>query len=108
MEVVVTGRLTVYAAFGRYQLVVETAEPRGQGALQAAYEQLKEKLEREGLFAAERKRSLPTLPGQVAVVTSATGAVIRDIIHVATRRFPQAQILVIPARCKDPNQRRVF
>jgi exodeoxyribonuclease VII large subunit len=102
MEVVVTGRLTVYAAYGRYQMVVETAEPRGQGALQAAYEQLKGKLEREGLFAAERKRQLPALPGKVAVVTSQTGAVIRDIIHVATRRFPQAQILVIPARVQGP------
>lgn len=102
MEAVVTGRLTVYAAYGRYQMVVDSAEPRGQGALQAAYEQLKNKLEREGLFEPGRKRALAALPGRVAVVTSPTGAVIRDIINVSTRRFPQAQLLVIPARVQGP------
>jgi exodeoxyribonuclease VII large subunit len=103
MEVVVTGRLTVYGAYGRYQMVVDSAEPRGQGALQAAYEQLKSKLQNEGLFEQGRKRALPALPGRVAVVTSATGAVIRDIINVSTRRFPQAQILLIPARVQGPD-----
>jgi len=103
MEVVATGRLTVYGAYGRYQMVVDSAEPRGQGALQAAYEQLKTKLQHEGLFEQGRKRALPALPGRVAVVTSPTGAVIRDIINVSTRRFPQAQILVIPARVQGPD-----
>lgn len=102
MELVVTGRVTIYGAYGRFQMVVDSAEPRGQGALQAAYEQLKTKLQGEGLFESARKRKLPSLPGKVAVVTSPTGAVIRDIIQVATRRFPNAQILLIPARVQGP------
>ncbi|MEC9465686.1 MAG: exodeoxyribonuclease VII large subunit [Myxococcota bacterium] len=106
MEVVVTGRLTVYSAYGRYQLVGDSVEPRGQGALQAAYEQLKDKLEREGLFAPERKRTLPLVPARVAVVTSPTGAVIRDIIHVSRRRFPDSDILVVPSRVQGPDSAR--
>lgn len=98
MEVVATGKLTVYAAYGRYQMVVDRVEPKGVGNLQAAFEQLKTRLANEGLFAASRKRSLPLLPRRVAVVTSPTGAVIRDIVNVATRRFPNAQILVVPTR----------
>jgi exodeoxyribonuclease VII large subunit len=98
LEVVATGRLTLYAPYGKYQLVVDRLEPRGAGALQASFQELKQKLASEGLFDASRKRALPLVPGIVAVVTSPTGAVIRDIIHVATRRFPKAQILVIPTR----------
>ncbi|MEZ4271824.1 MAG: exodeoxyribonuclease VII large subunit [Myxococcota bacterium] len=97
-EVVVVGRLTIYGAYGRYQLVAESIEPRGVGALQTAFEQLKKRLADEGLFAVERKRPLPKLPARVAVVSSAEGAVIRDIIQVATRRCPNAQILLIPTR----------
>ncbi|MEC9465137.1 MAG: exodeoxyribonuclease VII large subunit [Myxococcota bacterium] len=106
MEVVVTGRLTVYSAYGRYQLVGDQIEPRGQGALQAAFEQLKEKLEREGLFASSRKRPLPLVPERVAVVTSPTGAVIRDIIHVSRRRFPDSDIVVVPSRVQGPDSAR--
>ncbi len=95
-EVVAHGRLTIYSAYGRYQLSVQRLEPLGAGALQAAFEQLKEKLRDEGLFAPERKRRLPLLPRRVAVVTSPTGAVIRDIIHVAQRRYPKANILLVP------------
>ena len=98
MEVLATGRLTIYSAYGRYQLAVERIEQRGAGALLAAFELLKARLAAEGLFAAERKRRLPLLPARVAVVTSPTGAVIRDIVHVATRRFPRARILVVPTR----------
>jgi exodeoxyribonuclease VII large subunit len=98
MEVVGIGRLTIYSPRGTYQIVLESVERRGAGALQAAFEELKVRLAAEGLFAAERKRPLPRLPGRVAVVTSPTGAVIRDIIHVAVRRFPGAQILVVPTR----------
>ncbi len=98
LEVVVTGKLTLYVPYGRYQIIVDSIEPKGVGALQLAFEQLKEKLHKEGLFDDSKKRSLPFLPRRVGVVTSQTGAVIRDIIHVATRRFPNAQILLIPTK----------
>ncbi|MBI5509524.1 MAG: exodeoxyribonuclease VII large subunit [Deltaproteobacteria bacterium] len=98
MQVVATGRLTLYAPYGRYQIVVERLEPEGAGALQVAFEQLKRQLAGEGLFAEQRKRPLPLVPRRVAVVTSPTGAVIRDIVQVAGRRFPNAQILVVPTR----------
>ncbi len=97
MQVLVRGRLTIYSPYGRYQLMADFIEPQGQGALQIAFEQLKNKLEAEGLFAADRKRVLPLLPKRVGVITSPTGAVIRDICHVALRRFPAADILVFPA-----------
>ena len=98
LEIVASGKLTVYPPYGRYQLMIERVEPKGLGNLQLAFEQLKNKLENEGLFDEARKRPLPALPRRVAVITSPTGAVIRDIIHVATRRFPGAQILVFPSR----------
>lgn len=98
IEVIATGRLTIYPPYGRYQMVVDSLEPRGAGALQAAFEELKAKLAAEGLFATERKRAVPLLPRRIAVVTSPTGAVIKDIINVATRRFPKARILVVPTR----------
>ena len=98
LEVVVTGKLTLYVPYGRYQIIVESIEPKGVGALQLAFEQLKEKLHAEGLFDPSTKRSLPFLPRRVGVVTSQTGAVIRDIIQVATRRFPTARILLIPSK----------
>ena len=98
VQVVAHGRLTIYGPTGRYQFVVSHLEAQGEGALQAAFEALKAKLQAEGLFAAERKRRLPLLPRRVAVVTSPSGAVIRDIVHVGQRRFPNAQILVVPCR----------
>ena len=98
MEVLATGKLTIYSAYGRYQFVVERLQNRGAGALQVAFEQLKARLNAEGLFALERKRHLPLLPKRVVVVTSPTGAVIRDIAHVARRRFPAARLLVMPTR----------
>lgn len=98
MEVQVTGRLTIYGKAGRYQIIVERVEARGAGVLLAAFEELKGRLAAEGLFARERKRQLPVVPRRVGVVTSPTGAVIRDIINISTRRFPRARILLIPAR----------
>lgn len=98
MQVIATGKLTIYGAYGRYQMVIERIEPRGAGALQQAFEELKQRLGREGLFAQARKRRLPLVPRRVAVITSPTGAVIRDIVHVAHRRFPRAHIVVIPTR----------
>ncbi len=90
------GHINVYEPRGEYQIIVEHIEPKGVGALQLAFEQLKEKLESEGLFRAERKRPLPFLPRKIGIITSATGSVIRDMIHVLTRRFPPVQILLHP------------
>jgi len=98
LEVLASGKLTIYGAQGRYQIIVERLLERGAGAQQAAFEALKARLAAEGLFAEERKRALPLLPRRVAVVTSPTGAVIRDIIEVATRRFANANLLLVPTR----------
>ncbi|MGH9663054.1 MAG: exodeoxyribonuclease VII large subunit, partial [Bryobacteraceae bacterium] len=91
------GHIDVYEARGEYQLLVETLEPQGHGALQFAFEQLKKKLAAEGLFEAARKRPLPALPRRIGVVTSPDGAVIRDILHVLDRRFPGMHIRLYPA-----------
>jgi exodeoxyribonuclease VII large subunit len=96
-EVLLRGKVTVYEARGDYQLVVEAAEPVGLGALQLAFEQLKRKLAAEGLFDAERKKPLPRLPRVVGIVTSPTGAAIRDMLHVLERRAPYVQIRLFPA-----------
>ncbi|NCN40096.1 exodeoxyribonuclease VII large subunit [bacterium] len=97
MEVLVRGKITVYEPRGTFQIFCEQMEPVGAGALQLAFEQLKAKLQAEGLFEASRKRALPTLPKHVAVVTSPTGAAIRDILNVLERRFKGLRVTVIPA-----------
>ena len=91
------GRLTTYDVRGEYQLVVEVLEPAGLGALQLAFEQLKEKLEKEGLFRPERKRPLPSLPRKVGIVTSPTGAALRDFLSVLKRRHNAVSVLIYPA-----------
>ena len=96
MCVIVRGRLTVYEPRGEYQIVLEGVEPKGVGALQLAFEQLKDKLAREGLFDQSRKRPLPFLPRCVGVVTSPTGAAIRDILTVLRRRCPLTDVLICP------------
>jgi exodeoxyribonuclease VII, large subunit len=98
MMVLARGSLDVYEARGEYQLIVEHLEPQGAGALQLAFEQLKKKLEAEGLFAAARKRPLPKFPQRIGIVTSPSGAVIRDILHVLVRRFPGLHIRLFPAQ----------
>ncbi len=95
MEVVVTGRITTYPGRSQYQIVIETLEPAGVGALLAQLEKLKAKLAAEGLFAPERKRPLPATPAVIGVVTSPTGAVIRDILHRIRDRWP-CRVLVWP------------
>ena len=95
MEVIVSGRITTYPARSSYQLVIETLEPAGVGALLAQLERLKARLSDEGLFAAERKRALPALPSVIGVVTSPTGAVIRDILHRLRERWP-CRVIVWP------------
>lgn len=97
MKVLVVGRISLYEPTGSYQIYVERMEPDGIGALYQAYEQLKEKLATEGLFSAPKK-PLPRFPKRIAVVTSRSGAVIRDIITTARRRFPIAQIVLFPAQ----------
>lgn len=98
MNIVCRGRLTVYQQRGEYQLVLDAAEPRGVGALQLAFEQLKKKLEEEGLFDPARKKELPFLPRCVGIVTSPTGAAIRDILNITKRRFSSINILIAPVR----------
>lgn len=96
MAVTGLGRLTLYPPRGAYQIILEYLEPAGMGALQVAFDQLKRRLADEGLFDAIHKRQLPFLPKKIAVITSATGAVLHDIITVAKRRFPNLAILVVP------------
>ncbi|HLK48520.1 MAG TPA: exodeoxyribonuclease VII large subunit [Bryobacteraceae bacterium] len=97
LAVLARGRLDVYEARGEYQLLVEVLEPQGFGALQLAFEQLKKKLAAEGLFDASRKRPLPRFPRRIGIVTSPRGAVIADLIHVLTRRFPGVHVRLFPA-----------
>jgi exodeoxyribonuclease VII large subunit len=97
-RVVARGRLSVYEPKGEYQLVCEHLEPQGLGALQLAFEQLKKRLQAEGLFDAGRKRPLPALPRKIGVVTSLDGAAIRDIIKVLRRRYANAHLVICPAR----------
>jgi exodeoxyribonuclease VII large subunit len=92
------GRLSVYEARGDYEMIVEALDPVGAGALQVAFEQLRDRLQAEGLFAAALKRSLPVFPGRVGVVTSPTGAAIRDILNVISRRTRTVHVLFSPAR----------
>ena len=98
MQVVVRGRVTIYEDRGELQLSAEYLEPKGAGALQIAFEQLKAKLEAEGLFDAERKKPVPTLPRRIGVVTSPQAAALRDILNILTRRHHTASVLIYPAQ----------
>jgi exodeoxyribonuclease VII large subunit len=97
MKVLARGQLRVYPPRGEYQISVQVLEPLGKGSLQQAFEELKEKLEGEGLFDPARKRPLPMLPRRIGVVTSPTGAVLRDILRVLRSRYPNLEVLVYPA-----------
>src|SRR5687767_2076771 len=98
LHVIVRGRISVYEPKGEYQIVCERMEPHGLGALQLAFDQLKRRLQSEGLFDAARKRALPSLPRKIGIVTSLDGAAIRDIIKVLGRRYPNAHLVIRPAR----------
>jgi exodeoxyribonuclease VII large subunit len=98
VAVLARGRIDVYDARGEVQLVVEAIEPQGHGALQLAFEQLKKKLAAEGLFDPARKRPIPALPERIGIVTSPSGAVIRDILQILDRRFPGRHIRIYPAQ----------
>jgi exodeoxyribonuclease VII large subunit len=95
-KVILKGELTVYEPRGQYQLHVLAIEPQGVGALQAAFEKLKQKLTAEGLFTQERKKPLPPFPHRIGLITSPTGAAIHDVIHVVQRRNPTLQIVFVP------------
>jgi exodeoxyribonuclease VII large subunit len=102
LQVVGYGRVTVYEPRGEYQIVLDHMEPRGLGALQLAFEQLKERLSREGLFDPAHKKPLPTLPRKIGIVTSPTGAAIRDILQIIDRRFANVHLLLYPVRVQGP------
>ncbi|MDH5405490.1 MAG: exodeoxyribonuclease VII large subunit [Candidatus Aminicenantes bacterium] len=96
--VLVRGTITIYEPRGDYQINVDLMEPKGKGSLQLAFEQLKEKLHKEGLFAPEHKKPLPLLPQRIGIITSPTGAAIRDIIRVINRRFANVELLLFPSK----------
>jgi exodeoxyribonuclease VII large subunit len=98
LSVVCRGKITVYEPRGNYQIIVSQMEPQGLGALQMAFEQLKKKLANEGLFDEDRKRALPMLPKRIGVISSLSGAALRDIIQVSTRRFPNIELLIHPVK----------
>lgn len=98
LQVVCRGRIDVYKPQGKYQIIIEVVEPKGKGALQLAFEQLKEKLEKEGLFDPRFKKKLPLLPKKVGVVTSSKGAAIIDILKTLERRFARLHILIYPVK----------
>ncbi len=105
-KVLLQGEVTVYEARGQYQMLVRAVELQGVGALQLKFEQLKQKLAAEGLFAAERKRSLPRYPQRIGLVTSPTGAAIRDVLHVIQRRDPGLEIILAPCRVQGDGAAR--
>ena len=105
LEVMAQARVGYYARSGRLQLYVSQLELRGAGLLELKFRQMKERLEREGLFAAERKKELPRFPSTVGVVTSETGAAIRDILHVLKRRWPAVRVILAPVRVQGEGAR---
>jgi exodeoxyribonuclease VII large subunit len=98
LHVICRGRVSLYEKRGEYQLILEVMEPKGIGALQLAFLQLKERLEKEGFFDVDHKKPLPMLPRKIGIVTSPTGAVIRDMLHIIDRRFKNVHILLYPVR----------
>ena len=98
LRVICRGRINVYEPRGEYQLILDYMEPKGIGALQLAFEQLKKKLQKEGLFDPDNKKPLPLLPQKIGIVTSPTGAAINDILNVIGRRFPNVEILINPVK----------
>src|SRR5713101_4333446 len=98
LKVSVRGSINVYEARGEYQIYVESMEPVGRGALQLAFEQLKKRLEAEGLFDARQKKPLPVLPSRIGLITSPTGAAVRDVVRILRRRFPNVHLTLYPVR----------
>ncbi len=103
MKVILHGRVSVFPRDGQYQLYVDDIQPDGVGALYLAFEQLRAKLEAEGLFDAARKRPLPRFPRRIGVITAPTGAAVRDILHILGRRWPLAEVILYPALVQGVN-----
>jgi exodeoxyribonuclease VII large subunit len=102
LQVMVRGTISVYEARGEYQIYVESIEPVGRGALQLAFEQLKKRLEAEGLFDAAKKKPLPLLPSRIGLITSSSGAAVRDVVRILKRRFPNVHLTLYPVRVQGP------
>jgi exodeoxyribonuclease VII large subunit len=102
LQVVAAGRLSVYERDGQYQLYVESLLPKGVGSLYAAFAELKQRLQAEGLFAAKHKKKLPRFPRRLGLVTSLSGAVVRDFLTTVGRRYPQAEVLIVPVLVQGP------
>ncbi len=98
LQVIVFGDISVYEKSGQYQLVARQLLPKGLGTLQLAFEELKQRLAKEGLFDSSRKRPIPVLPQRIGLVTSPTGAAIRDFLNIINRRFPNVHIVIYPVR----------
>jgi len=98
LKVTVRGSVGVFEARGEYQIYVESVEPLGRGALQVAFEQLKKRLDAEGLFDPARKKALPLLPSRIGLITSPTGAAVRDVVRILKRRFPNVHLMLYPVR----------
>ena len=105
MQVLCSGRISIYEKRGVYQLYVTKMEPRGVGELQLAFEQLKEKLFKEGLFEEAHKKEIPLLPERIGIVTSITGAAIRDILHVLNKRFSNVEVIINPVKVQGDGAR---
>lgn len=103
LQILCHGKISLYGPRGTYQLVIDQIEPLGAGALQLAFEQMKERLGAEGLFDPKRKRPIPSFPKKVAVITSPTGAAIQDMLNVLKRRAPNLEVLVVPAVVQGPD-----
>jgi exodeoxyribonuclease VII large subunit len=106
LQIVGMGRVTVYGPRGNYQVILEHVQPKGAGALQIAFEQLKRKLEAEGLFDSRNKSTLPLLPRKLAVITSTSGAVLQDFLNIAGRRYPNLYTLILPVRVQGETSAR--
>ncbi|MFH0889437.1 MAG: exodeoxyribonuclease VII large subunit [Planctomycetota bacterium] len=98
LDVIIFGRVSIYKKSGDYQIIVDSAEPKGIGALQIAFEQLKKQLESEGLFEESRKKPIPFLPATIGIVTSISGAALQDILNIIERRFPTVHIIIYPVK----------
>ena len=105
-EVMVRGRVSLYEGRGDYQIIVEHLEPVGEGALRAAFEALKERLRAEGLFDSERKKALPRFPARLAIISSRSGAALRDVLSIVQRRFPCMAVTLLPVAVQGPEAER--
>ncbi|MFH1550092.1 MAG: exodeoxyribonuclease VII large subunit, partial [Planctomycetota bacterium] len=105
LKLMVRGSVTVYEPRGNYQIIVDKLEPLGVGALELAFRQLRDKLEKEGLFDPAKKKPVPFLPYRIGIVTSLTGAAIRDMLKVIRRRFPNVEIILAPVRVQGESAR---